>query len=170
MQDNQVQFFPTACHFCTLSNFAGFIAGPRADALAHVTQEQAVQKFLGQLDEIFSSTSNPKPASSSYVKAHVFDWSREEWVGGAYTFPSYGAEEGDRQALAAPVAGTLFFAGGCMCVLILRVHIVSVQPHVLCHIIIESQSNTRTQCGAGSTPYFMLVLLSHVINSKQALE
>eukprot|EP00878_Enallax_costatus_P027136 GHUV01029188.1.p1 GENE.GHUV01029188.1~~GHUV01029188.1.p1 ORF type:complete len:433 (+),score=137.10 GHUV01029188.1:367-1665(+) len=89
----------------------GFLAGPRADALAHITADQAVQQFLDQLDEIFGSPANPQPASSSYVKGHVFDWSREEYIGGAYTFPSYGAEDGDRQALAAPVAGTLFFAG-----------------------------------------------------------
>jgi monoamine oxidase len=45
------------------------------------------------------------------ARYEVFDWSEVEWVGGAYTFPSLGAEEGDREALAAPVAGALFFAG-----------------------------------------------------------
>jgi monoamine oxidase len=73
--------------------------------------QAAVQKFLAQLDDIFGSSQEPKPATSSYVKAHVFDWSQEQWVGGAYSFPSLGAEEGDREALAAPVAGTIFFAG-----------------------------------------------------------
>lgn len=70
-----------------------------------------MQQFLDQLDEIFGKPDNLKPASNLYVKGHVFDWSREEYIGGAYTFPSYGAEDGDRQALAAPVDGTLFFAG-----------------------------------------------------------
>lgn len=32
-------------------------------------------------------------------------------MGGAYTYPTLGAEAGDRAALAAPVAGKLFFAG-----------------------------------------------------------
>ncbi|KAF6238025.1 amine oxidase [Scenedesmus sp. NREL 46B-D3] len=73
--------------------------------------QTAVQKFLAQLDDIFGSAQEPKPASSAYIKAHVFDWSQEQWVGGAYSFPSFGAEEGDREALAAPVAGTIFFAG-----------------------------------------------------------
>ncbi len=36
---------------------------------------------------------------------------QEKYVRGAYTYPSFGAEEGDRAALAAPVAGRLFFAG-----------------------------------------------------------
>jgi monoamine oxidase len=74
--------------------------------------EEAVRRFLKQLDEIFSSPDQPQPATSSYVKAHVYDWSKEQWVRGAYSYPSYGAEENDRAALAAPVDGTLFFAGG----------------------------------------------------------
>lgn len=89
----------------------GFLAGPRADALAGMGPHAAVQKFLAQLDEIFGSPQELQPATSAYAKAHVFDWAQEQWVGGAYSFPSYGAEDGDREALAAPVAGTLFFAG-----------------------------------------------------------
>lgn len=78
--------------------------------------EEAVAKFLGQLDDVFGSPGQPRPASAAYVKGHVFDWAREPWVGGAYSYPSYGAHEGDRDALAAPVAGTLFFAGARACV------------------------------------------------------
>ncbi|KAF8072874.1 PAO3 [Scenedesmus sp. PABB004] len=89
----------------------GFIAGPRADALSGMAPEAAAAAFVGQLDEIFGTPADPRPASDSYVKAHVFDWAREPWVGGAYTFPSLGAEAGDRAALAAPVGRALFFAG-----------------------------------------------------------
>jgi hypothetical protein len=99
------------CAAATAAADTGFIAGPRADALAAMGAQAAVQKFLAQLDEIFGSTEEPKPATAAYAKAHVFDWSQEQWVGGAYSFPSFGAEEGDREALAAPVAGTIFFAG-----------------------------------------------------------
>jgi hypothetical protein len=103
------------CCCCCPAAAAGFIAGPRADALAGMGAQAAVQKFLAQLDEIFGSAQEPKPATAAYVKAHVFDWSQEQWVGGAYSFPSLGAEEGDREALAAPVAGTIFFAGAAAC-------------------------------------------------------
>ena len=41
----------------------------------------------------------------------VCDWSKEPYVRGAYTYPTLGAELGDRELLAAPVAGTIFFAG-----------------------------------------------------------
>ena len=82
--------------------------------------EAAVQRFLAQLDQIVGSSADPKPATSAYAKAHVFDWAQEQWVGGAYSFPSYGAgasvprAEVRPEALAAPVAGTIFFAGGHM--------------------------------------------------------
>lgn len=90
---------------------AGFVAGPRADKLSRMQPEDAVSRFLQQLDNVFGSTADPTPATASYVKAHVFDWSNEPWVGGAYTFPCHGVEAGDREALAAPVNDTLFFAG-----------------------------------------------------------
>lgn len=46
-----------------------------------------------------------------WATARVVPAVQEKYVRGAYTYPSFGAEEGDRAALAAPVAGRLFFAG-----------------------------------------------------------
>jgi hypothetical protein len=93
------------------SKTAGFIAGPRADGIAAIGAPEAARRFLAQLDAMFGTPSDPAPASGSYVRHEVFDWSQQEWVGGAYSFPSLGAEAGDRAALAAPVGGVLFFAG-----------------------------------------------------------
>jgi len=110
------------CH--TFASPSGFIAGDRTAALSQMAPEEAVRKFLDQLDEMFGSSSGSssdsssrRPASSAYVKAHVFDWAQEPYVGGAYSYPSLGAHDGDREALAAPVKGTLFFAGGAAAVL-----------------------------------------------------
>jgi hypothetical protein len=89
----------------------GFLAGERANSLSKMQPEAAVQKFLDQLDETFGDSQQPRPASSAYVKAHIFDWAQEPYVGGAYSYPTLGAHDGDREALAAPVAGTVFFAG-----------------------------------------------------------
>jgi monoamine oxidase len=89
----------------------GFLAGERADTVAAIGEPEAARRFVAQLDEMFGSASDPRPASSSLVRCEVFDWSKVEWVGGAYSYPTFGAEAGDREALAAPVAGALFFAG-----------------------------------------------------------
>jgi len=53
---------------------AGFIAGEKADAVRQLAPEVAVERFLQQLDAVFGSAEQPKPASVAYVKAHVFDW------------------------------------------------------------------------------------------------
>lgn len=89
----------------------GFVAGERADAISKMQPGAAVQAFLQQLDKVFGTSAEPKPASSSLAASHIEDWSKEKYVRAGYTYPSLGAEEGDREQLAAPVAGTLFFAG-----------------------------------------------------------
>jgi monoamine oxidase len=73
--------------------------------------EEAARRFVSQLDAMFGFPSDPKPASDSLARHEVVDWSTEPWVGGAYSTPSLGAEEGDRAALARPVNGVLFWAG-----------------------------------------------------------
>ncbi|PNH04269.1 putative polyamine oxidase 4 [Tetrabaena socialis] len=63
----------------------GFIAGERADEASAIASAPA------------SPATAPHPL--------------EPFVRGAYTYPTLGAEVGDRGALAAPVAGRVFFAG-----------------------------------------------------------
>ncbi|KAJ9516342.1 hypothetical protein QJQ45_001045 [Haematococcus lacustris] len=89
----------------------GFVAGDRADALSLLPQDQVVSRFLAQLDEVYGAASGTQPATTHLVAARVVDWSQEPWVRGAYTYPTLGAEQGDREELAAPVASCLFFAG-----------------------------------------------------------
>jgi hypothetical protein len=36
------------------------------------------------------------PATNVYVHAHVVDWARAPYIGGAYSYPSLGARPGDR--------------------------------------------------------------------------
>ncbi|KAG1670019.1 hypothetical protein FOA52_011175 [Chlamydomonas sp. UWO 241] len=89
----------------------GFLAGERADRASQLPEPEAVSSFLSQLDTMFATPGNPTPATSSLGASRVVDWSKEKYVGGAYTYPTLGAELGDRAALAAPVSGTVFFAG-----------------------------------------------------------
>ncbi|KXZ54086.1 hypothetical protein GPECTOR_5g191 [Gonium pectorale] len=89
----------------------GFLAGERADEASALGAAESQARFLTQLDEVFGTPADPRPASSSLVKATFVDWSQDPYIRGAYTYPSLGAELGDRAALGAPVAGRLFFAG-----------------------------------------------------------
>lgn len=94
-----------------LHAMVGFLAGARAAKVAEIGDAAAARLFVEQLDEMFGSPDCPRPATDSLVRYVVHDWAKEEWVRGAYSFPSLGAEAGDREALAAPVGGSLFFAG-----------------------------------------------------------
>lgn len=73
---------------------------------------QLVTSLVRQLDALFGTAAEPRPASAALVHGIAYDWNRHPFVRGAYTSPTVGASQEDRTALAAPVgAGTLCFAG-----------------------------------------------------------
>eukprot|EP00891_Asterochloris_glomerata_P008389 jgi/Astpho2/8389/e_gw1.00122.39.1_t len=120
-------FFDVVCTDCFIPEFwvttyptaggesllcmTGFAAGTRAEEMSKMRQGTVILKTLAQLDQMFGSFTDRHPATSAYVQGHVADWSRERWTQGAYTYPTLGAQEGDRQTLAEPVDDRLFFAG-----------------------------------------------------------
>ncbi|EIE19221.1 amine oxidase [Coccomyxa subellipsoidea C-169] len=67
-------------------------------------------RFIAKQGPIQAS-SRKHPATAAFVRAHVEDWSRSPYIGGAYSYPSLGARPGDRESLAASLGDTLFFAG-----------------------------------------------------------
>lgn len=88
-----------------------FLAGERADEASRMDPRALLRRCLEEVDEIFATPGDPSPASSRLTAHHIADWSKEKYIQGAYTYPTHGAEAGDRDALARPVAGRLFFAG-----------------------------------------------------------
>lgn len=107
--------YPTTDHSQHLRGLCAvvcFIAGEKAERLsASMPPEEMVARSLQQLDDLFATAACRAPATRALHSSHVADWAKEEYVMGAYSFPSHGAEAGDRQALAAPLDGTVFFAG-----------------------------------------------------------
>jgi monoamine oxidase len=81
--------------------------GPKAlafdDASYDVRIERARHDFGALLQE-------PEPARSHFEGGLTHDWSRDPLARGAYSYLAVGGM-GARQALAAPIDGTLFFAG-----------------------------------------------------------
>jgi monoamine oxidase len=83
----------------------GYTGGPDALALAARGEEAAVAQGLDEAAALFG----PR-LRECFVGGRMADWSRDPWSRGAYTYSPLGM--GDARAeLAAPVAGTLFFAG-----------------------------------------------------------
>ena len=77
--------------------------------MAGLPHDEVVSSSLSQLDDMFSSRVETKPATSAFVTCYMKNWSEEPFIRGAYTYPGK-AEVGDRTLLQKPV-GSLFFAG-----------------------------------------------------------
>jgi len=83
-----------------------FVGGARAESLAEMGVDPAAFA-LGELDEVFGSRS----ASRCFESAFVADWGAEPYVRGLYSYPTTKTRHSDREALARPLDGKLFFAG-----------------------------------------------------------
>ena len=83
-----------------------FTTGERAQAMSDMGRTGAIAAVIEDLDRIFGGR-----ASGAFTgDAVVQDWTTEPFVRGGYSYPTVGMGDA-RETLAAPVAGTLFFAG-----------------------------------------------------------
>ncbi|MGQ0750757.1 MAG: flavin monoamine oxidase family protein [Betaproteobacteria bacterium] len=79
--------------------------GPNAQRLRGASRVQILDSARMSLREIFG-----EPADTRLVGAHLHDWQQDPYARGAYSYVMAGGARA-REALAAPVAGTLYFAG-----------------------------------------------------------
>jgi monoamine oxidase len=86
----------------------GWAAGPRAKALAGKSPLAVARIAVASLAATLELT--PATVERALQAWHVYDWSSDPFAAGAYSWVPVGAV-GAQRALAAPVAGTLFFAG-----------------------------------------------------------
>lgn len=89
----------------------GFVTGARADKVAALPAREVARLMALQLDMIFGSIADPHPATESMVDFHIQSWKDQEFIYGAYSSPSIGAQRGTRELLGLPVMDTVFFAG-----------------------------------------------------------
>ena len=76
-----------------------------------VADEAVKTRCLDQLDRMFGSAALASPSRAALADSMIKDWSKEPFVRGAYSFPSFGARPQDRYELARPIANRVFFAG-----------------------------------------------------------
>jgi len=77
--------------------------GPKAERLARLSEESLIEEALRGVRAVFGKV---PPLEA----ALVHDWRRDPFARGAYSYLRVGGE-GAREDLAAPIAGTVFFAG-----------------------------------------------------------
>jgi monoamine oxidase len=80
-------------------------AGPSADALANLADEEILEQGLRTVRTVF------KERSAARLKGwHLHNWQQDPLAGGAYSYVAPGGD-GSQRALARQLSGTLFFAG-----------------------------------------------------------
>jgi monoamine oxidase len=101
------EYWYTSAGRGTTPVLTAFVMGEKAEQLGALSTDGAVQAVLADLDGMYGSSA----ASSRWQDAHVMDWAKMPYVRGAYSYPIVGGGIAQREKLAAPVAGKLFFAG-----------------------------------------------------------
>ena len=90
------------------SILTGWAGGPRAQGLSDETDEELLQKALLSLSKIFTLSLQQL---QSKLQAHkIFNWQKNEWVHGAYSYPMP-TSAAAIQVLNKPVAETIYFCG-----------------------------------------------------------
>jgi monoamine oxidase len=90
-----------------------FVAGERSERLAELPDSELVRLLLHQLDQMFGSADEPRPASGVCVGHLVCNWGGQPFAWGAYTHPTLGAGDA-RRAIREPLGaggGLVHFAG-----------------------------------------------------------
>jgi monoamine oxidase len=85
----------------------GWAGGPKAAALSGLSAAAVAREALAVLERLFGRRAR---VESRLQRVRVQDWRADPFARGAYSYVRVGGA-GAREALAAPLGGTLFFAG-----------------------------------------------------------
>jgi monoamine oxidase len=90
----------------------GFTTSDYSRHLSALPREEVKRQALQQLDDMFGTPSDPKPATNSFMDWATKDWGNDRFIKTGYTSVSMQSSEVDRQIIGAPVSGSrVFFAG-----------------------------------------------------------
>lgn len=86
----------------------GWLAGPNAEKMKHLSEEDLLQKALSSLSHIFSLSAEH---AKEMLKAwKVSNWAADPYCRGGYSYEVVGGAE-QKQKLKEPIEGKLFFGG-----------------------------------------------------------
>jgi monoamine oxidase len=89
-----------------------FATNDAARGLTSLTDDHLLKVILGQLDEMYASEGNPKPATRAFHSWLKYDWAKADFVHGGYSSPTAGVTMAHRRALWGPHhEGRLYLCG-----------------------------------------------------------
>lgn len=86
-----------------------FATSSYATRLSNMTRLELRDTVLSQLDRIFGN--GKTPARDSYVDMVIQDWTKDRFIRGGYSSPSFHVSSKDREYIASPIQETIYFAG-----------------------------------------------------------
>lgn len=93
------------------------VNGPKAEAYSLMTGDQVVESIIAEMDVWFNGDATENVRRSTLAGEEnkllytIKDWTKDPFAKGGFSFPLTGGIPADRNVLAAPVDGKLFFAG-----------------------------------------------------------
>ncbi|MFN3840813.1 MAG: flavin monoamine oxidase family protein [Cyclobacteriaceae bacterium] len=93
------------------------INGPKAEAFSLMTGDEVVESIIAEMDVWFNGDATENVRRSTLAGEEnkllytIKDWTKDPFAKGGFSFPLTGGIPADRETLAAPVDGKLFFAG-----------------------------------------------------------
>ncbi len=93
------------------------INGPKAEAYSAMTGDAIVENIIAEMDTWFSGQATENVRRSTLAGEEnkllytIKDWTKDPFAKGGFSFPLTSGIPTDRDALAEPVSGKLFFAG-----------------------------------------------------------
>ncbi len=120
-----------------------------------MSKQQVIDSMLAQLDSMFANKaafemlaadpqaptpsadqvwdeaiSLEKPATSTFMDCIIYDWGKQPYIKGGYSYPSSGATREVREDLARPIDDKVFFAGT---IGLLRLFATFMKPNIRLH-------------------------------------
>jgi monoamine oxidase len=104
---NVPEYWFTAKGRGTTPVLTAFVMGEKAETLSALSPTAAVQSVVAELDRFYGNT----VASRGLVGSHIEDWSKNPFIGGAYSFPIVGGGITQRSNFQRSVDKKIYWAG-----------------------------------------------------------
>jgi monoamine oxidase len=89
------------------------ITGPKAEAIS-LLGANAIPSLLAELDVLYNNQATEfvrRDLNTNQIISFIFDWTKDEYVKGGFSYPLVNGSLQSRADLGAPIAGKVFFAG-----------------------------------------------------------